>query len=127
MVSRNSTEAEYRSLALATCELIWLQRLLKDLHFMPSSTAKLFCDNKSALHIGINPVFYERTKHIDIECHTVRDQLKAGRLRTMHVSSSNQLADVLTKALHPDPFYSLVHRLSLSSLFLPSDDTKIKT
>lgn len=59
MVSRSSIEAEYRSLALATCELIWLQQLLKDLHVMPSSTAKLFCDNKSALHIAINLVFYE--------------------------------------------------------------------
>lgn len=129
VVSRSSTEAEYRSLALATCELIWLQQLLRDLHITPTACAKLFCDNKSALHIAMNPVFHERTKHIDIDCHTVRDQIKAGRLRTMHVSTLNQLADVLTKALHPGPFYSLIHRLSLSSLYLPSssDDPKLKT
>lgn len=127
VVSRSSTEAEYRSLTLATCELIWLQQLLQDLHITTSSSAKLFCDNKSALHIAMNLVFHERTKHIDIDCHTVRDEIKAGRLRTMHVSTFNQLADVLTKALHPGPFYSLVNRLSLSSFHLPPDDPKLKT
>lgn len=78
VVSRSSTEAEYRSLALATCELIWLHQLLRDLHISVTSIAKLFCDNKSAIHIAMNPVFHERTKHIDIDCHTVCDQLKAG-------------------------------------------------
>lgn len=125
VVSRSSTEAEYRSLALATCELIWLQQLLRDLHVPMSSTPKLFCDNKSALHLANNPVFHERTKHIEIDCHTVRDQIKAGRLITLHVSTGNQLADVLTKALHPGPFLSMIQRLSLSSLFLPN--TKFKT
>lgn len=125
VVSRSSTEAEYRSLALATCELIWLQQLLRDLHVPMSSTPKLFCDNKSALHLANNPVFHERTKHIEIDCHTVRDQIKAGRLITLHVSTGNQLADVLTKALHPGPFLSMIQRLSSSSLFLPN--TKFKT
>ena len=89
VVSRRSTEAEYRSLALVTCELIWIQQLLKDLHVQMICTLKLFCDNKSAIHIANNPVFHERTKHIEIDCHTVRDQIKAGRLITLHVSSRN--------------------------------------
>lgn len=127
VVSRSSTEAEYRSLALATCELIWLQQLLKDLHVKMSCTPKLFCDNKSAIHILNNPVFHECSKHIKIDCHTVRDQIKAGWLITLHVSSGNQLADILTKPLHPGPYMSMLHRLSLSSLFLPHDDQKIKT
>lgn len=127
VVSHSSTEAEYRSLALATCELIWLQQLLTDLHVKMSSTPKLFCDKKSAIHIATNPVFHERTKHIEIDCYTVRDQIKAGRLITLHVSSGNQLADILTKPLHPGPFLSMLHRLSLSSLFLPHEDQKIKT
>ena len=117
----SSTKAEYRSMALATCELIWLQQLLRDLHVPITTTAKLFCDNKSAIHIAMNPVFHEQTKHIDIDCHTVRDQLKAERLQTLHVSTSNQLADILTKALHPGPFHSLLQRFSMSSLYLQKD------
>ncbi|XP_048623391.1 uncharacterized mitochondrial protein AtMg00810-like [Brassica napus] len=85
VVNRSSTEAEYRSLALATCELIWLQQLLRDLHVSVTGPAKLYCDIKSALHIANNPVFHKRTKHIEIDCHTVRDQLKAGKLKTFHV------------------------------------------
>lgn len=126
VVSRSSTEAEYRSLALVTCELIWLQQLLRDLWVKMTGPAKLFCDNKSAIYLATNPVFHERTKHIDIDCYTVRDQITAGKLKALHVSSSNQLADILTKPLHPGPFQALLSRLNLSSLYLP-DSAKLKT
>lgn len=86
VVSRSSTQGEYRSLALATCELIWLQQLLQDLHVRMTCSPKLFCDNKSAIHLATNPMIHERTKHIEIDFHTVRDQIKAGRLKALHVS-----------------------------------------
>ena len=116
-VSLSSTEAEYRSMALATCELIWLHQLLTDLKVSVSTSAKLFCDNKSAIHLAHNPVFHERTKHVEIDCHTIRDQLKNGFMRLFHVTSSDQHADILTKSLHPGPFHSLLSRFSISNLF----------
>lgn len=119
VVSRSSIEAEYRSIALATCELIWIQQLLRDLLVTVTGPTKLYCDNKSAIHIANNPVFHERTKHIEIDCHTVRDQVKAGKLLMFHVSTGNQLGDILTKPLHHGPFNSLLHQMSLSSLYLP--------
>lgn len=119
-ISRSSTEAEYRSMAMTTCELIWLQQLLTDLHVAVTAQAKLFCDNKSAMHIANNPVFHERTKHIEVDCHTIRDQVKKGFISLHHVTTTNQHADVLTKALHPGPFHSLINRMSLSSLYTPS-------
>lgn len=73
VVSRSSTEAEYRSMVQATCELFWLQQLLTSLHVSVTTTAKLFCDNKSSMYIATNPVFHERTKHVEIDCHNVRD------------------------------------------------------
>ncbi|KAG7578814.1 GAG-pre-integrase domain [Arabidopsis thaliana x Arabidopsis arenosa] len=119
-VSRSSTEAEYRSMANATCELLWLSQLLRDLKVQVRTPAKLFCDNKSAIHIATNPVFHERTKHIEIDCHITRDQVKNGFLRLFHVSTENQHADILTKALHPGPFHSLLSRMSMSNLFSPN-------
>ncbi|XP_013632827.1 PREDICTED: uncharacterized protein LOC106338383 [Brassica oleracea var. oleracea] len=76
IVSQSSTEAKYRGMAQVTCELIWLQQLLTDLQIKVQNTTKLFYDNKSAIHIATNPVFHERTKHIEIDCHTIHDQVK---------------------------------------------------
>ncbi|CAA7054923.1 unnamed protein product [Microthlaspi erraticum] len=118
-VSRSSTEAEYRSMALATCELLWLNQLLRDMKITPTAPAKLFCDNKSAMHIASNPVFHERTKHIEVDCHTVRDQVKNGFMKLFHVANENQHAHILTKPLQSGPFYNLLHHLSISSMFHP--------
>lgn len=107
-------------MALATCELLWLSQLLKDLKVTVTTSAKLFCDNKSAIHIATNAVFHERTTHIAIDCHIVRDQVKNGFMKLFNVSSQNQHADILTKALHPGPFHYILDRMSTSSLFHPT-------
>lgn len=80
-VSRSRTEAEYRGMALATYELLLLQQLLTALWITVLSPAKLFCDSKSALHIATNPVFLERTKHAEVDCHTTHDQVKYAFLK----------------------------------------------
>ncbi|KAG7551468.1 Retrotransposon Copia-like N-terminal [Arabidopsis thaliana x Arabidopsis arenosa] len=118
--SRSSAESEYRALADTTCELIWLTQLLKDLHVHITGPANLYCDSTAAIQIASNSVFHERTKHIEIDCHIVRDRLKAGFLHLMHVTTDNQLADLFTKALPPKTFKMLMSRYAFSSLFLPS-------
>ncbi|KAM0999679.1 hypothetical protein ACFX2A_006520 [Malus domestica] len=66
VIARSSAEAEYRAMAATACELIWLKGLLSDLGFSSSTPMSLMCDNQGAMHIAANPVFHERTKHIEV-------------------------------------------------------------
>jgi len=118
-VSRSSSEAEYRALASATCELQWLLYLLRDLHVTCSKLPVLFCDNHSALHIAANLVFHDRTKNLDIDCHIVREKLHVGILKLLPVSSKKQLADFFTKPLLPQPFGLLLYKLGLIDIYQP--------
>ncbi|KAK3011732.1 hypothetical protein RJ639_012295 [Escallonia herrerae] len=87
-VSRSSAEAEYRSMAVTTCELTWLKSFLLSLGVHHDRPMRLFSDNQAALHIASNLVFHERTKNIEIDCHYVKEQLLAGNISTAHVRTA---------------------------------------
>lgn len=84
---------------MATCELIWLKQLLKELQIEEARPMKLICDNQGALYIASSPVFCGRTKHIEIDCHFVREKIESGDIVTSFVNSNDQLVDVFTKSL----------------------------
>jgi hypothetical protein len=90
-----------------------------DLHIQCSKLPVLFCDDQSALHIAVNPVFHEHTKHLEIDCHLVREKLQVGIMKCLHVSSQDQLADFFTKSLLPQPFNILLSKLGLLDLYQP--------
>lgn len=119
-VSRSSTEAEYRSMAYTTQELLWMKELLHSLGVPHTSPMKLVCDNKSALYIAANPVFHERTKHIENDCHFIRDEIINGTIATTHVCTTEQLADILTKALGGPQFRYLLGKLGVCDLHAPT-------
>ncbi|KAL8130930.1 hypothetical protein AgCh_007017 [Apium graveolens] len=97
-VSKSSTEAEYRAMSSTSSEIIWLQRLLKDFGIHLKFLTPLYCDNESAVKIASNPVFHERTKYIEVDCHFVREKYEQGLISLPHVSSKDQLADFFTKS-----------------------------
>ncbi|KAL2225710.1 UNVERIFIED_CONTAM: Retrovirus-related Pol polyprotein from transposon RE1, partial [Sesamum indicum] len=112
-VSRSSAEAEYRSMAVTTCELQWISYLLKDFGISVSLPIPFHCDNQAAIHIMANPVFHERTKHLDIDCHIVRNCYKSGFLLPVFVRSRDQIADLFTKPLSGPSFAALLGKLGL--------------
>jgi hypothetical protein len=73
IVPRSSTEAGYRVMTRTTCELLWLKHLLEELKFAELGPMELMCDNQSTLYISSNPIFHERTKHIEVDCHFIRE------------------------------------------------------
>ncbi|XP_033508991.2 G-type lectin S-receptor-like serine/threonine-protein kinase At4g27290 [Nicotiana tomentosiformis] len=80
-------------------ELSWLVHLSSDLGLQASTPLPVFCDNQAAIHIAKNPVFHERTKHIEVDCHFIRTKLADGLISLHHVSITSQLADIFTKCL----------------------------
>lgn len=112
-VSRSSAEAEYRAMAYACAEIKWLKVLLASLGVRHHQPVHLFCDNQAAIHIATNPVFHERSKHIDIDCHFVRELLLRHVITIMHVCTKFQLADLFTKALGAPAFSFLLSKLGV--------------
>lgn len=87
-MSRSSTEVEYRSMATTTCKLVWLAYLLKDLHIHVHIPITLFCDNKAAQQIATNPCYHDRTKHLDIDYHFIRDKVQDGFIQTAYIPTN---------------------------------------
>ncbi|WZZ20649.1 hypothetical protein YC2023_122036 [Brassica napus] len=116
VISCSSAEAEYRAMLKLTNELVWIKGILKHLEIEQATPMTMHCDNQAAIHIASNSVFHERTKHIEVDCHKVRQMIILGVILPCYKRSEDQLADVFTKAARLKTMESILSRLGLIDL-----------
>jgi hypothetical protein len=112
-VSKSSTESEYRAMSSTCFEIVWIRGLLTELGFPPNAPTPLHADNTSVVRITANPVFHERTKHIEVDCHSIREAYDARLISLPHISTDLQTIDVFTKAFSRTRHQFLVDKLML--------------
>eukprot|EP00253_Pinus_taeda_P013507 PITA_13507 len=103
-VALSSSEAGYMAASIVSCEAIWLRKLLVNLFRRNMEATKIMCDNQSCIKLSENPVFHDRSKHIDIRYHFVRDCAQRGAVQLSYTPTGEQVADILTKALGKSKF-----------------------
>lgn len=86
-------------MASVTAKVIWLVGLFAELNWKLTLPVKMFCDSKATLKITENPIYHERMKHIETDCHFISDKIQKGMIQTEHVKIDLQLTDILTKGL----------------------------
>jgi len=108
-------------MTIVTCEIQWLTYLLQDFKVPFEHPSLLYCDNDSTRYIAANPVFHERTKHIEIDCHVVREKLNKGLIHLLLISTTEQMVvDIYTKALSPHSFKNICSKLGFINICSPA-------
>ncbi|RVW21062.1 Retrovirus-related Pol polyprotein from transposon RE1 [Vitis vinifera] len=120
VVARSSAEAEFKAMAHGICEGMWLQRILKELGIISNSTMTVLCDNKATISIAKNPVQHDRTKHVEIDRHFIKEKLEGGTIRLMYIPSSRQTTDILTKALPKATYENMKSKLGMLDIYYPT-------
>jgi hypothetical protein len=113
VVALSSCEAEYVAAALGACQGVWLRMLIADIMHKNPQKFRLLIDNMSAIELSKNPVYHDRSKHIDTRCHYIRDCIDKGIVDVEHVGTKHQLADILTKPLSRIRLVELRSRLGM--------------
>ncbi|KAJ1274631.1 hypothetical protein BS78_05G076300 [Paspalum vaginatum] len=117
VVALSSCEAEYIAAATGACQAVWLARLLAEIRNSAVSKPVLRVDNKSAISLIKNQtVHHDRSKHIDVRFHLIREYANAGQIEVKFIRTDDQLGDILTKPLGKDKFHELCSKIGLGSL-----------
>jgi hypothetical protein len=118
-IALSTTEAEYIAACSAICEAIWLQKLLIGPFNLEMEDTLILCDNQSCITMIENPVFHDKTKHIEIQYHYIRDMVQKGAVKLQYVGTNEQVANVLTKPLSRVKFEYFQDKLGVVRKDLP--------
>jgi hypothetical protein len=116
VVALSSCEAEYVAATTAACQAVWLRQLLDNMTGKQSGATTVFIDKKSAIELCKNPVFHDRSKHIEVRYHYIRNCIEAGKINVEHISTGELLADILTKPLARVRFQELRARIGMVNI-----------
>ncbi len=106
-------EAEYRAVAHAVADTIWIRQLLSELHRPIEQATLVYCDNVSAVYLSTNPVQHQRTKHVEIDLHFIRERVAVGDVRVLSVPTTLQFTDIFTKGLPSSVFLDFRSSLNI--------------
>jgi hypothetical protein len=120
VVARSSAEAEFRAMSQGICKGLWILRVLEELKMKIELPLKLFSDSKAAINIAHNPVQHDRTKHVEIDRHFIKEKLDVGIICLPFVTSSQQTTDILTKSLEKLTFEHLIDKLGMINIYAPT-------
>jgi hypothetical protein len=120
VVARSNAEAEFRAVAHGICEVMWIKRMLEELKALDSLPMKLYCDNKAAISIAHNLVLHDRTKHVEVDKHFIKEKLESGLICMPYIPTAEQIADVFTKGLHKKQLDVLMGKLTMENIFKPT-------
>ena len=120
VVARSSAEAEYRAMAHGVCEVIWLKRLFEELNLKFNGPIQLQCDNQSAISIAHNPIQHDRTKHVEVDRHFIKEKIEDKIITINYIPTGQQLADIFTKGLSEKQFTILLSKLGLIDIYRPA-------
>ena len=118
VVARSSAEAKFHEMASRICELLWLRKIMMELRLPFETPVKLYCDNKATINIANNPMQHDRTKHVEIGRHFIKEKREGGDIYMSFIPTSQQVADILTKGLFKPNFDALVNKLGLHDIYL---------
>jgi hypothetical protein len=112
-VALNTAEAEYIAACDACTEAVWLRKLISGLFDQVSDSTVIFCDNQSCVKLSENPVFHDRSKHIEIKYYYIRDRVQKGEVKLQYISIDEKITDILMKPLSKGKFVYFRDKLGL--------------
>ena len=118
-MARSSAEAKFRSIAREISD-VWIKRLLEDLKIPDSSPMKVYCDNRSTISVAHNPVLHDITKHVEVDEHFTKEKIDSGMICMPYVSTTEQIADILTKGTSKETIDYLISKLVMEDIFKPA-------